>query len=852
MITSGKYYLPIITADPTNPQITESTDIGFFLMKDCFNRDNLYISGLGGKSFLQGPNLIWSNTKLNKIEYSAPGKESITGTYTCPTGAIILAEDSYISGSSYSMIVGGFRNLITRTRPYASGEIPDTTNAIINSIYSQTYDADHCGIYNCYNSMALSASGCSIINSSGSTIDAGNTNSVLINATNKYLEGGRQGIVLISDGEESAQLYNDSRTINLLFANGIRLFPRINISTDPAYDYINVKGSLDARVSSSGLYHCVLSGNSGALGTPVIREWDISHFYTVPNKFSDITIGIGNTTPIYYDVTGMSPSWGNNTAFRHLTENVLVGNDNIGKNQSLIFGNGNQVVSNNITARAELSILNKEAKLNPADKQVGIFGFENWVSGSDTFVFGQKNLVVGGLNNNLLLGVRNVILQQSGEYSYNSDGSIGYEPGVECAPQARESMLFGYNNIEKIGIRTTIIGANNYSSMVASTIIGEQNQSSGTFNLIFGGRNMVSEPENTTIGWNNQVFGEQSLVVGSNNNLATYSYAFLPSGRTSDFAKDNIIVGSKNEIAASLSTILGRHNSIVHSAVNTGDEQGMLTAKHPIKNFIVGDNNGVDGEDNFVVGSESWLVSTGTVALGKSQLVSKGNNNLMFGLSNEIYNASDVIVIGQGIRATKSNSLVLGNTARSVNSNEVVISTGPFFNRSLAQTSQLSWKGVTTGNYLKSIYLNAKEINLTTNDLDGIAIVPTGSLLNGTLNLLAASDKYTSDGKFAARKYNITLENNGNGGVKINNLSLINSYNAGNTSSWGIGLTGYGPTGVLMVVSGTANDNIYWHIVGEFNQITPTRFISGLEKYLDVPQGVGLDSSLSFNKLVKL
>ena len=65
MNLSGKYYLPIITADPANPRVMEATNIGFFLMKDCFGRDNLYISGMGGKSILQGPNFIYSNTKLN-------------------------------------------------------------------------------------------------------------------------------------------------------------------------------------------------------------------------------------------------------------------------------------------------------------------------------------------------------------------------------------------------------------------------------------------------------------------------------------------------------------------------------------------------------------------------------------------------------------------------------------------------------------------------------------------------------------------------------------------------------------------------------------------------------------------
>ena len=167
MNLSGKYYLPIITSDPANPRVMEATNIGFFLMKDCFGRDNLYISGMGGKSLLQGPNFIWSNTKLNTIEYFSPGREPITGTYSCPTGAIIMSEDSYISGTNYSAIFGGFRNLITRTKEYASGEVVDTTNLILNSLYSQAFDCDQSSIQNSYNSLMLSSTGSSIVSSSG-------------------------------------------------------------------------------------------------------------------------------------------------------------------------------------------------------------------------------------------------------------------------------------------------------------------------------------------------------------------------------------------------------------------------------------------------------------------------------------------------------------------------------------------------------------------------------------------------------------------------------------------------------------------------------------------------------------
>jgi len=847
MRTSGQYYLPILTADPINPQIIESTDIGLLLLKDCFNRDNLYVSGLGGKSLLIGPNFIWSNNRLNAIEYSSPGRDPITGVYSCPTGAIILSEDSFISGTSYSTIFGGFRNLITRSKPYASGEIPDTTNSIFNCIYSQAYDSDHSSLYNCYNSMLLSTTGTVIINSSGSTIDKGNVNSVLINATNKFIEGGRQGVVLIADGEETQQLFSDSRTLNLLFANGIRMYPRINISTDPSYDYINVKDSLDQRVWSSGLYHVVMSGNSGSFDGPgLIREWDISHFYTVPNKYSDLTIGTANYSPLYYDVTGMSPMWGNNTAFRHLTENVLVGHNNRGKNKSLIFGIDNEVVSQ-ATERAELSILNKEAFLNPADKNVCVIGFKNYVTGSDSFIFGQGNLILGGLNNNIVIGVRNALLQESGSFSVRGDGRIAMDAVTECAPQARETVYLGFNNIENIGSKSVLIGRYNNTALRNSALIGDNNLVSGAFNNIFGSKNLVQLGENCLFGMNNQILGVQNLVLGQNNNLQSYAYGLL-TGRQNNFAEWNIVIGNHNETLCSSSTVIGQNNNLV-SAESTGTNQQLVLLKHPIKNFVLGDNNSVDGEDNYVAGSESWLQATGAVILGKSQTSDNSNNTVLIGNTNQAYNANNAVILGRNNRALKSNSLVLGENGRSINSNEVVIASGPFYNKSIAQSTQLAWKGVTTGNYLKSIYLDGKEINVNAEQLDGMAIVQTGSLLNGRLNLLAASDRYSQNGKLAARTYNVTLQNRNNA-VQINNFSLANSYNTAGAESWGIGLTGYGPTGLVMVVSGTANDNIYWHVVGEFNQINPQVFTSGFERFVDVPQGAGIDGTLSFNKLV--
>jgi hypothetical protein len=373
MTLSGKYYLPIITADPANPRIMESTNIGLFLMRDCFHRDNLYISGLGGKTLLQGPNFIWSNTKLNRIEFSVPGRPPITGDLSCPTGAIILSEDSYISGTNYSTIIGGWRNLIRRKKDYASGEYVDTRVAIVNSQFSEAVNCDQVGIDHTYDGIIYDATGCWIVNSSGIVIDEQGVNNVVINGTNKYIEGGRQGVVLIADGEQTHQYFNDSKTMNLAFANGVRIFPRINISTDPAYDYVNVKDSLDTRVKISGLYKGIsLSGISG--NKDAFQTWDISHLYTLPNKYSDLTIGINNSTPVYYDVTGYSPVWGNDTAFRHLTESIVVGHGNRGSNQSLVLGRRNIIASQPSSTEVNFT-LNRDAGVNPADKNVSIVGF---------------------------------------------------------------------------------------------------------------------------------------------------------------------------------------------------------------------------------------------------------------------------------------------------------------------------------------------------------------------------------------------------------------------------------------------------------------------------------------------
>jgi len=838
MTLSGKYYLPIITADPANPRVMESTNIGLFLMKDCFGRDNLYISGLGGKNFLQGPNFIWSNTKLNRIEYSAPGIDPITGTYSCPTGAIIISEDSYISGTNYSAIFGGFRNLISRTKEYASGEVVDTTNLILNSLYSQAYDCDQVAIENSYNSVMLNSTGSAIINSSGVIVDEHNVNTYVVNSANKYIEGGKKGIVLISDGDAFPQYFNDSNTANLSFSNGIRLFPRINISTDPAYDYVNVKSSLDTRMKASGLYRVILSGVSGNLGNS--QSWDISHLYTVPNRFSDLTIGTANKSPIYYDVTGMSPSWGNNTAFRHLTQSIIVGHANIGCNESAIFG-GRNTVKSQISDEGNINfILNQEVNINPADKNVSVFGFLNYVTGTDTNVFGLNNTILGGLYSNLAIGTKNKILQNSGEMIEDGQGGIIIPSSTKLDPRAAEAILVGNNNIEKIGTDVTILGNHNRSTSKSSVVVGTSNNASGEQNSNFGIMNYVQGDFNTTLGKRNSVVGQANVTIGQFNSLITFT-GFSGEGKSAS----NISVGFNNYVGAIYSTIIGANNKLIDlNCVSSG-----FYAK---KNLIIGDENTIYGDYNSVYGYSNYIKSTGNIAIG-SRLILDNNSEscINLGINNFIFGKESTILgKDNSIQSNAKNSLVLGYGGKSFNSSELVLSSGPFYNGSLAQRSQLAWKGVTTGNYLKSIYLNGKEINTATKDFEGLAVIPSGMILNGTLNLLAVSDKYNTDGKFAARKYHVALENSGNG-VKINNLSAINSYNKVGTTNWGIGLTGYQSTGLLMVVSGTQNDNIYWHVVGDFNVISPTRFTPGAEKYVDVPVGSGLDSILSIDKLTR-
>jgi hypothetical protein len=833
MNLSGKYYLPIVTADPANPRVMETANIGFFLMKDCFGRDNFYISGLGGKSLLQGPNFIWSNTKLNRIEYSAPGRESITGTYSCPTGAIIMSEDSYISGANYSAIFGGFRNLISRTKEYASGEVVDTTNLVLNSLYCQTFDCDQSSIENSYNSLMLNSTGSAIVHSSGIVIDENNVNSYVLNASNKYIEGGKNGIFLVTDGDDTPQYFNDSKTANLLFSNGVRIFPRINISTDPAYDYVNVKDSLDTRIKASGLYKVILSGVSGNVN--LSQVWDISHLYTVPNRFSDITIGTSNKSPIYYDITGMSPSWGNNTAFRHLTQSVIVGHANIGCNESAVFGGRNTIKSQTNPNSNINFILNQEVGINPADKNVSVFGFYNFVTGSDTNVFGLRNTIIGGLYNNLVIGTKNQILQASGDLIDLGDGSLILPSSLRLDPKAAEAILIGNNNREKIGTDVTILGNNNKSTSQQSVIVGTSNNISGMQNSNFGVMNYIEGNYNVSLGKQNSTVGTFNNTFGQFNNHVRYT-------GFSGAANYNTAVGFNNYLGATFSTVIGTSNKIID--LNATDSGFFLK-----KNYIAGDDNTSYGNYNNIYGFNNYLRSSGSLAVGSRIIIDKAERGIGLGISNTIY-AKESMALGQNniIRDNATNGIALGFGGDVRNASELVISSGPFYNSALAQRSQLAWKGVTTGNYLKSIYLNGKEINTTTKDFEGLAVIPSGMILNGTLNLLAVSDKYNSDGKFAARKYHVALENSGNG-VKINNLSLINAYNKVGATNWGIGLTGYQSTGLLMVVSGTSNDNIYWHVVGDFNVVSPLRFTVGAEQYVDVPKGNGVDSILSINKL---
>jgi len=834
MNLSGKFYTPLLTADVANPRVIETPDVAIILLTDDTNRNNLYISGLGGRSLLQGKNLIWSNTKIGRIEYSAPNHLPITGSLdNYPTGVVILAEDSYISGTNYSSIIGGWRNIIYREKEYASGEMVDSRVGMFNSQFSAALNCDGVSTDNAYDAMMFDSTGCTISNSSGIVINHFGMNHHILNACNKEIEGGRHGVVLITDGNTDKYYFNDSRSMNLMFANGVRIFPRINISTDPGYDYINVKDTLDTRVSYSGLYRGVVL--SGVSGNPNLSQtWDISNLYTVPNRFTDITIGTSNRNVNFYDLTGYSPVWGNNTAYRYLTESILIGNSNVGANQSLLVGNRNIAKTQSVNNKTNF-ILNQEVSINPADKKVSIFGFNNYVTGSDTHVIGQDNQLIGGLNNNLIFGIKNYVLQQSGNAYLNADGTISLSSTWTPSPTVTNFICIGNANIEKIGNTSTILGSFNKTALASSHVVGNSNLVSGTSNQILGNSNFVYVDGNSVVGRENVIYGSSNIVVGQFNS----NYFFT--GINLYKPNSNILIGKSNENTAFDSKILGSNNKILNSAEKN-------SIGYAQKNTIIGNRNYFDGNHNFGFCDDTYINATGAIGIGNF-LTIFGNDNINIGNNNASYSQESVILGKRNISVGK-NSVVIGNNGYATNAGELVFASGPFYNDSIGQKTQLSWKGVTTGLYLKSIYLNAKEININNGNLEGMAIIKSGNVLNGTLNMLAVSDKYNTDGKFAARKYNVTLENSGNG-VKINNLSLINGYNVGTASNWGIGLTGYSTSGLLMVVSGEANSNLYWHVIGDFNQINPKRFTSGLEKFVDVAPGSGLESTLSISKLIK-
>ena len=448
-----------------------------------------------------------------------------------------------------------------------------------------------------------------------------------------------------------------------------------------------------------------------------------------------------------------------------------------------------------------------------------LVGINNLVTGAGVSVLGMNNLAQENSGPTLLLGAANRLLSQSGFYTTGEGGFIlsftsvtGYIPTWK-----KNTVMVGFNNAERFGLWSNIIGTQNTAFSNSSNILGFDNNASGAFLNIVGKSNL-------TYGLNNSAFGTNNLVIDGQNNTAVGVNNIInqlhPTGAARP--KDNNLLGNGNYVIGSNGLLLGLRNRF-----------GYTTGVYLYDSILIGNNN--ISENNFTTAVGLYNYTTGfySSTFGSNNQISGGSYNGIFG-SNNVNFGTNSYSIGSNNKVYNEGGMALGNQAFSYNKNQVSIaggSNGTSWPGS-SQKTILFWKGITSG--IEDTELMLDGVFSSGNYVSGKAFIPSGVIWNGPVNVIASE---TGLNNILVQTRLIAAANKA-GSMHLINNSILNSNSSIQTSgtvTWGLGISMDSTNKALrMTASGAASKVIYWSVIGEFNEaFIPTNEATTVNRYLD-------------------
>ena len=287
---------------------------------------------------------------------------------------------------------------------------------------------------------------------------------------------------------------------------------------------------------------------------------------------------------------------------------------------------------------------------------LGIFGFNNTITGDKFVIIGQGNVMGKANVSSLAVGTTNTI---SGNGKLVNSLLVGQNMTLTQA--ATRSIVAGINHSFQGAMNNTVIvGSGNQGFGSNNFIWGSSNQGSGVNNIMLGGFSgqITSSSGNlygsALMGWNNtlQTSPRATFVTGRDNVVIDTDYSII-GGYNNDADGNNysLLVGTKNYGRGSGNIIGGESNTVENTSSNNNLIGGFGNTVSSLSNLVVGTNNNVKSttKGNIVGGNNNNID------------VAANENNIISGIGNDIFVGSDNIVAGNG-----NNVGILSNTSSKI------------------------------------------------------------------------------------------------------------------------------------------------------------------------------------------
>lgn len=374
-----------------------------------------------------------------------------------------------------------------------------------------------------------------------------------------------------------------------------------------------------------------------------------------------------NTTGgIYYTLPNNAIAIGNQSSATD-QNSIAVGYSAISQRvNSIAIGAGTKILLN-----SQASIFQPTNSGN--NLAIGINTMIGELPGSYNTVIGSENKIIGGGNQNSLVGYKSIIA--------NAKNSLALGNNLVVALETRNNVVMGLNSQANGGRNSIAIGVHSYTTNLTSggtesntqVAIGSGVITYGTGTTALGtgavalgrsGNNLVisaNSPSYTNDGQDFIPTAAQSSIIFGDNNVAIGNRNLV--GDNNDWTKNNIVLGNDIKLASDNVKVTREEikQTIEGQEVTTyfykPDFSSNESWKGVVKSVAIGHDLNLKGRENIVLGNNI-------------NILANGETSAIVGYNSQV-SAANTFVLGNNIIADVNNSIYLGANSQATKGNKV-------------------------------------------------------------------------------------------------------------------------------------------------------------------------------------